>query len=136
MKRLVFVMIPIALIYTIAALPDCAVDAAQRHGHWQRLGEAEVGFAKRHDHDRIDVPRKAGPFRELRVEVRGGPIEISEMVVTFGNGEKFKARIPERLAEGQDYVIDLPGKRHWSSSTVARDMDSFVRPSGASEDIS
>lgn len=84
--------------------------AAQRGGDWQLLGEQEVNFNT--DRDRFDVRRRAGPFRELRVEVRDAPIEIREMVVTFGDGQTFRPNIHARFREGHgSHVIDLPGKR-------------------------
>ncbi len=56
-------------------------EAAQRGGQWQLLGEQEVDF--KNDHDRIDVKHRAGPFRELRIEVRDAPIEIHDMTVNL-----------------------------------------------------
>ena len=85
-------------------------EAAQKGGQWQLLGEQEVNFDN--DHDRIDVKRKAGPFRQLRVEVRDAPIEIREMIVTFGDGKKSRPKIQARFREGHgSHVIDLPGDR-------------------------
>ena len=37
----------------------------------------------KNDRHRIDVKRKSGPYRELRIEVRDAPIEVNEMIVTF-----------------------------------------------------
>jgi hypothetical protein len=63
-------------------------------------------------HDRIDVKRNDGPFRQLRIEVTDAPIEIREMVVTFGDGKKFRPKIQARFREGHgSHVIDLPGNR-------------------------
>ena len=84
--------------------------AAQKGGQWQLMGEQEVNFDN--DHDRIDVKRKAGPFRQLRIEVRDAPIEIREMVVTFADGKKYRPKIQARFREGHgSHVIDLPGDR-------------------------
>jgi hypothetical protein len=85
-------------------------EAAQRGGQWQLLGEQEVNF--KNDHDRIDVKRRAGPFRELRIEVRDAPIEIHDMTVTFADHKTFKPNIRARFREGRgSHVIDLPGNR-------------------------
>lgn len=85
-------------------------EAAQKGGQWQLLGDQEVNFDN--DHDRIDVKRKAGPFRQLRIEVRDAPIEIREMIVTFGDGKKSRPKIQARFREGHgSHVIDLPGDR-------------------------
>jgi hypothetical protein len=84
--------------------------AAQKGGRWQLLGEQEVDV--KNDHDRIDVKRNDGPFRQVRIEVRDAPIEIREMVVTFGDGKKYKPKIQARFREGHgSHVIDLPGNR-------------------------
>jgi hypothetical protein len=84
--------------------------AAQRGGQWQLVGEQEVNFNT--ERDRIDVKRSAGPFRELRIEVRDAPIEIREMIVTFGDGKTFRPKIQARFRNGRgSYVMDLPGNR-------------------------
>lgn len=84
--------------------------AAQKSGQWQLMGEQEVNF--NNDHDRIDIKRKAGPFRQLRVEVRDAPIEIREMIVKFGDGKTFRPKIQARFREGRgSHVVDLPGNR-------------------------
>lgn len=84
--------------------------AAQKSGQWHLMGEQEVNFDN--DHDRIDVKRKAGPFRQLRVEVRDAPIEIREMIVKFADGKTFRPKIQARFREGHgSHVIDLPGNR-------------------------
>lgn len=84
--------------------------AAQKGGRWELLGEQEVDF--KNDHDRIDVKRSAGPFRQLRIEVRNAPIEMREMVVTFADGKTFKPKMQARFREGSgSHVIDLPGKQ-------------------------
>jgi hypothetical protein len=79
-------------------------------GRWERLGSREVDF--RGDHDRIEVGRAEGRFRQLQIRVKDAPIEISDMVVTFGNNEKFKVAVRHRFDQGTGIrVIDLPGER-------------------------
>jgi hypothetical protein len=97
-------------IFLCAFLFTGISEAAQRGGQWQLLGEQEVDF--KNDRDRIDVKRSSGPYRELRIEVRDAPIEINEMIVTFGDGEKFRPKTKARFREGRgSHVINLPGKR-------------------------
>ena len=97
-------------IFLCAFLFTGISQAAQKSGQWQLMGEQEVNFDN--DHDRIDVKRKAGPFRQLRVEVRDAPIEIREMIVKFADGKTFRPKIPARFREGHgSHVIDLPGNR-------------------------
>jgi hypothetical protein len=97
-------------IILVILICTSVVGAAERRGRWQLLGEQEVEF--KNDHDRIDVKRNAGPFRQLRIDVRDAPIEIREMVVTFADGKTFKPKIRAHFAEGRgSHVIDLPGNR-------------------------
>ncbi|HMF49558.1 MAG TPA: hypothetical protein VK603_12990, partial [Candidatus Saccharimonadales bacterium] len=66
----------------------------------------------KNDRHRIDVKRKSGPYRELRIEVRDAPIEVNEMIVTFGDGNTFRPKINARFREGRgSHVINLPGNR-------------------------
>jgi hypothetical protein len=79
-------------------------------GRWERLGRREVDF--RGDHDRIEVGRAEGRFRQLEIRVKDAPIEISDMVVTFGNNEKFSPTLRHRFDKGAGTrIIDLPGER-------------------------
>jgi hypothetical protein len=74
------------------------------------LGRQEVDFKA--DHDRIQVGKREGRYRQLEFRVEGAPIEMHDMVVTFANGEKFKPNVRHRFAEGSgSHVIDLPGDR-------------------------
>jgi hypothetical protein len=71
------------------------------------LGERMVDGAA--DHDAIDV---AGSDRFSRIEiaVNGSALEMFDVVITFGNGEKFSP--PTRLVfdnHSSSRVIDLPG---------------------------
>jgi len=77
---------------------------------WEMLGRQDVDFKK--DHDRIDVGRKEGRFKQLEIRVQGAPVEINKMVVTFGNDETFSPELRHRFDEkSSSRVIDLPGDR-------------------------
>ncbi|HKY07463.1 MAG TPA: hypothetical protein VJQ55_04445 [Candidatus Binatia bacterium] len=77
---------------------------------WERLGARDVEF--RGDRDTIDVGRHEGRFKQLQIRVKGAPIEIDDMVVTFGNDEKFHPKVAYRFPEGSgSRTIDLPGDR-------------------------
>jgi hypothetical protein len=79
-------------------------------GNWDLLGERHADLKL--DRDRIQVGRREGSFRQLQLTVRGAPLEVYDVVVTFGNGEQFRPNLrfhfDERTASR---VIDLPGKR-------------------------
>ena len=77
-------------------------------GGWELLGQGEADFKK--DRDRINVGRREGSFRELRVVVRGAPVEIYDMVVTFADGRTFSPNMRHRFEENSSTrEIDLPG---------------------------
>ena len=78
------------------------------HSGYDLLGERMVDGAV--DHDVIHVGRRDGRFRAIMLVVERAPVEIYDVVVTFGNGEHFEPRT--RLAFGPDTrsrTIDLPG---------------------------
>jgi hypothetical protein len=77
---------------------------------WERLGSREVDYNR--DHDTIYLGKSEGRFKQLQIRVKGAPIEISDMVITFGNDEKFNPNLRQRFDEGSDSRnIDLPGDR-------------------------
>ena len=79
-------------------------------GRWELLGERQADLKL--DRDRIQVGRREGTFRELQLTVRGAPLEVHDMVVTFGNGEQFRPKLKLHFDERTaSRVIDLPGDR-------------------------
>jgi hypothetical protein len=107
----------VSLITAIAALgAGCVVATAPAHPaeeHAMRngfsyLGERIVNGGV--DHDAIHVGRRDGRFHEIMLVVERAPIELFDLVVTFGNGERYEAHT--RLvfgAESTSRNIDLPG---------------------------
>mgnify|MGYP006870800805 FL=1 len=72
------------------------------------LGERGVDGAV--DHDAIHVGKRDGTFREIMIVVERAPVEVFDLVVTFGDGERWEPRT--RLVFGADTTsrrIDLPG---------------------------
>jgi hypothetical protein len=104
MKR--YLTATLSLFLLLAGLAG-ATYAAQG---WEMLGRQDVNF--KNDHDRIDVGRKEGKFKQLEIRVEGAPVEINKMVVTFGNDETFSPELRHRFDEkSRSRVIDLPGDR-------------------------
>lgn len=98
------------LIFLLFSIDGLAHAAAQGRGRWELLGRQEVDF--KGDHDRIDVGRGEGKFRQVEIRVQGAPVEIRRMVVTFSNDEKFDPKLRRRFDEStRSHVIDLPGDR-------------------------
>jgi hypothetical protein len=90
----------------------CCLATAYAHAAtgWERLGGRDVDFGK--DRDTIEVGKSEGKFREIQIRVKDAPVEISNIVVTFGNDEKFRPDVRERFNEGSgSRSIDLPGER-------------------------
>jgi hypothetical protein len=72
---------------------------------WVRLGERHVGFVS--DHDTIEVGRREGKFRRLKLIVRKNDIELNSVNVLFGNGEVEKIRFEQRVRDGGEAVVNL-----------------------------
>lgn len=102
--------------------------AAKSSGRWVLLGEREVDF--RRDHDRIEVGRHEGRFKQIQFKVKDAPIEVSGLVITFGNGQKFSPKVHHRFPEGSgSRVIDLPGERR-NIARIEFDYRSIKRREG------
>ena len=98
-------------LLSVGLLVTALIGAAHgSNGRWELLGRQEADF--QNDHDRIDVGRKEGSFRQIQIRVDRGPVDIHNMILTFDNGETYKANIRHRFNEGsKSHVIDLPGNR-------------------------
>jgi len=97
---------PALLLLVIAAVAG----AANSPDRWQLLGERDVDF--RTDHDAIELRRHDEKFKQIQFRVKDAPIEVSDLVVTFSNDQKFNPKLRHRFPEGSgSRVIDLPGER-------------------------
>ena len=75
---------------------------------WQKLGEAWVNGGS--DRDRIHVGRDDGRFRAIRLKAEHSALELYDVEITFGDGEKFTPNTRVVFNEGQwSRVLDLPG---------------------------
>jgi hypothetical protein len=64
------------------------------------------------DRDVIEVPRDEGRFQKIRIVVRGAPIQLHNMKVTFADDSVFDPVSRDRiLQEDSALVFDLPGER-------------------------
>jgi hypothetical protein len=108
----------VSLITAVAALSaGCVVataparpaeDHAMRNGFYY-LGERTVNGGM--DHDVIPVGRRDGRFHEIMIVVERAPIELFDLVVTFGNGERWEPHTRMVFgAESTSRKIDLPGR--------------------------
>jgi len=75
---------------------------------WQLLGSQTVDGHR--DRDTIVVGRYEGKFDQLTMVVSDSDLEMRDMTVVFGNGERFSAPLKHVFREGQrSRAIDLPG---------------------------
>jgi len=108
-------LLPFLVLATLTTT-GCVVQAAgarPAEAHAARNGFAYLGERTVNgglDHDVLPVGRADGRFREIMIVVERAPVEIYDLVVTFGNGERYEPRT--RMVFGRDTTsrtIDLPG---------------------------
>lgn len=76
---------------------------------WTQLGCQPVGFMV--DHDAIAVGGQEGGFKSIRLRVAKAPVEIFDVVVTFGNGQRQKLAVRSAIpAGGSTRALDLAGQ--------------------------
>ena len=82
--------------------------ALEAHDDWVKLGERWVDGA--HDRDVITVGAREGRFRKIRIVVERSPLEMYDVVVTFGDGTPFSPQTRHVFNPNtSSHVIDLPG---------------------------
>ncbi len=75
---------------------------------WQFLGRRVVDFHG--DHDTFKVGRSYGRFHELRFVVRNGDLDIYNMLIIVGDGDKVRPDLRVHYDENTvSRSIDLPG---------------------------
>jgi|SRR6266700_1674689 len=78
------------------------------HGDWVRLGERWVDGT--HDRDVIHVGAREGRYRHIMLVVENSALEMFDVVVTFGDGDRFSPATRHVFsANTRSHVIDLPG---------------------------
>jgi hypothetical protein len=108
LTRLLPLLLPLYL-----TTAGCIAEARPAEAHAMRNGYVYLGerFVNGgYDHDVIHVGRADGRFTSMMLVVENAPVEVFDVDVTFGNGERY--RIPTRLVFGPDTttrMIDLPG---------------------------
>jgi len=88
--------------------PPPQKDPKDRFSGWTHLGSRTVDFGI--DKDVLNTTGD-GPFTSFRLEVEDGDLVLYDIVVTFGNGERFSP--PTRLEfdeNSRTRDVDLPGK--------------------------
>lgn len=86
-------------------------DPKDRFPGWDHLGSRVVDFGG--DHDSIDC-RGEGRFTSFQLEVENGDLEMFDIVVTFGNGDKESPKTRFVFDDStRTRVIDLPGNKRF-----------------------
>lgn len=94
---------------------------------WERLGSRVVNFGL--ERDVIQVGANEGGFTKLKIEVRGGAINMHRLVVEYGNGERDEIELRHNFVRGSDSrIIDLNGgKRIIKNITFVYDTKNLAR---------
>lgn len=78
--------------------------------NWDKLGTRVVNYGL--DRDVIHVGTNDGGFTKLKIEVRGGAVNMHRLVVEYGNGEKDEIELRHNFTKGSESrVIDLNGSK-------------------------
>jgi hypothetical protein len=93
--------------------PQFVASSREFHPQLRReelLGQFEVDFKA--DRDVLEVARDVGRFQKIRIVVRGAPVQLHDMKVTFADDSVFDPPSRDRiLQEDSAYDFDLPGER-------------------------
>lgn len=75
---------------------------------WTKLGTQTVNGGR--DRDTINVGAYRGRFDQLTMAVSDSDLDLEDLTVVFGNGERWSANVKHVFREGgRTRVIDLPG---------------------------
>lgn len=77
---------------------------------WELLGARKVDYKL--DKDVIAVGAHEGVFTKIKVEVKGGSLNMHKMIVHYGNDTKQEVELKHNFVKGSSSrVIDLPGNK-------------------------
>jgi hypothetical protein len=105
-----------------AALSSGCVAGVQVEDGWAYLGQRDVHGHGQEVHEAIAGLRGDGRFSQVRFRIRHAPVALDEIVITFGDGERFSP--PTRIEFGpgsETRDIPLPG-----GARVIRRVDFFM----------
>jgi hypothetical protein len=98
------------LVLLLLQAAGCVTRLGPGSSGWKMIGEQQVGPGA--DHDVFPVGAQFGQFRELRIDARGGSVDVNDMVVTFGDGTTFRPNFRAHFDDrSRGQTIDLPGNR-------------------------
>lgn len=98
----------IALLALIVPMFLIGMVDAQAQGRWEFLGKRAVNYGL--DRDVIPVTWRDGAFDGIKIEVKGGALNMRKCVVHFENGGKQEIDLRHNFDRGSDSrVVDLRG---------------------------
>ncbi len=102
-------MIKATFVLALALLGGCFIVPRHAAGSgWVELGDRWVESGN--DHDTIWVGKATGRYYRIQVAVDSAPLEMFDMVVTFGNGQQWRPGTRLVFDAGTaTRQIDLPG---------------------------
>lgn len=99
-KGILSVLFSVFILFTFTAVGQ----------KWEKLGTRVVDYKL--DRDVIHVGAHDGAFRKLRVEVRGGAVNMHKMRVEYMNGESQEIPLRHNFSSrSASRIIDLKGNR-------------------------
>jgi hypothetical protein len=100
----------IALALVSAGLLAAPDAQAQRRGDWVQLGCKQVNLFGQ-ERDSINVGRREGKFKAIRLLARGNDVEMVDLKVIYANGEPDDIPVRQWLRQGkQTGPLDLRGR--------------------------
>lgn len=105
----------VALVCTALA----ATGAQAQRGDWVELGCKQVSFLGV-DHDSIEVGRREGRFKAIRLLARGNDVEMLDLKVIYANGAPDDIPVRSMIRQGdRTRPLDLKG---WERAIHRIDM--------------
>jgi hypothetical protein len=84
-------------------------DNDRRGDRWVQLGCQQVSFIGR-DRDSIDVGRREGRFKAIRLAARGNDVEMLDLKIVYANGEPDDIQVRSLIRAGRETrPLDLRG---------------------------
>jgi len=94
------------ILFLMVFVPFPAAAQAQQ---WVQLGCKDVDLNL--DRDALPVGARDGAFRAIRLRARGNAVQMFDLKVVYGNGERDDIPVRARIAEGgSSGALDLRGR--------------------------
>lgn len=108
MNRRAFFAAAAAMLATISLAGPADAQRRPDRG-WELLGSKKVGFIT--DRDVIQVGRREGRFKAIKLRVKEAPIYMTDLKVIYSNGQPDDLPIRSEIrAGGETRAIDLKGR--------------------------